>query len=82
MLVTGKNWDKIYEVKLSKFHTESFWFFLDNTFYKHKCHETIITYFYIYLCYTFAQKEFPIIIKDSIRDVLIDDYENIICISQ
>lgn len=25
----------------------------------------------------FAQKEFPIIIKDSIRDVLIDDYENI-----
>jgi hypothetical protein len=33
---------------------------------------------FTFICATlFAQKEFPIIIKDSIRDVLIDDYENI-----
>ncbi len=29
------------------------------------------------MCCTFCTKKFPIIIKDSIRDVLIDDYENI-----
>ena len=33
--------------------------------------------FLLFFSYAFAQKEFPIIIKDSIRDVLIDDYENI-----
>ena len=49
--------------------------FLDNTFYKHvkNDYETYFTFILLYFC----SKRISIIIKDSIRDVLIDDYENI-----
>ena len=33
--------------------------------------------FLLFFSYAFAQKEYPLLVKDSIRDVLIDDYENI-----
>ena len=33
--------------------------------------------FLLFFSYAFAQKEYPLLVKDSIRDVLIVDYENI-----